>query len=217
MDDGGATAGRAYIDGPASALELQCVNFDSRGPRRRSIRLGGYDYVRPGAYFVTVCTHERKCLFGEVVDGVVVLNDAGLAVRGEWLRTAALRRDVAIDEFVVMPNHLHGVLVSHDRSGDPLGASGMSDGLLPGARGPRARSLGAIIAGSKSAATARVNALRSSPGAPLWHRNYYEHVVRGGDELQRIRQYIVDNPRRWSLDRENPALAGDPVLAPWEP
>ena len=173
--------------------------------RRRSIRLKGYDYTRPGAYFVTLCAHERACLFGAIVDGAMRLNGYGEVVREEWLRTAALHSHVELDAFVVMPNHMHGIIII---TGDTVGARCIVP-LPP----PQTESFGKPVPGSiptlirlfKAAATRRINHLRGTPGAPVWQRNYYEHIVRSEDGLRRIREYISTNPIRWDDDPENPA------------
>ncbi len=156
-----------------------------------------YDYSQNGAYFVTLCAHDRACLFGEVVDGAMHLSELGEIITSEWFRTPVLRPQVVLDEFVVMPNHFHAVIAIEDSR----------RGVLPYAR-PRLRSpsqtLGSIVRGFKSATTASINRRRNSPGAPLWQRNYYEHVIRNESELTRIREYIVNNPAQWAMDRENP-------------
>ncbi len=177
---------------------------------RRSIRLKGYDYSRQGAYFVTIVTWNRLCLFGEVVDEKMVLNDLGLIVQGEWFRSADVRREIELhpDELVVMPNHLHGIVWivgEGDKSAADVGATGRSPLREHPPRGPVPRSLGSFMAGFKSAATKRVNTMRGAPGAPVWQRNYYEHIIRDERSLNRIREYIAHNPLGWALDRENPA------------
>ncbi|MBI2918823.1 MAG: transposase [Chloroflexi bacterium] len=172
---------------------------------RRSIRLPGYDYAQPGGYFLTVSTAGRVCLFGDVVDGEMRLNDCGQIVRDEWLRSADIRRELVLDAFVVMPNHLHAVVIINNdspRGPDPVGATGRSP-LPPG---PAQRSLGSLVAGFKSAATKRINALRRMPGAPVWQRNYHDHVIRSTAALDNIREYILANPARWGDDPENPAV-----------
>jgi REP element-mobilizing transposase RayT len=174
------------------------MKYDRDKHRRRSIRLRGYDYGRAGAYFVTLCAHDRASLFGEIVDGVMRLNDLGRVVDSEWLKTPRMRPQVELDEYIVMPNHFHAILVVVD----------MGRGVLPYAptlRSP-SRTVGAIVRGFKSAVTKRINQIRRTPGLPVWQRNYYEHVIRNEGELTRIREYIVDNPSQWALDRENPAL-----------
>ena len=174
--------------------------YHHQHPRRhrRSIRLTGYDYAQAGAYFITICTQDRECLFGEVVDGEMHMNAAGKIVYEEWLRTEAIRSEVKLDVFQVMPNHIHGIVfITGDRV-DHVGAHGRA----PLRRAPK--SLGSLVAGFKSTVTKRINQMRCTPGQPVWQRNYYEHVIRNERELDAVRQYIVDNPARWPEDRENP-------------
>ncbi len=170
------------------------MSFDPTVHHRRSIRLNGYDYAQNGAYFVTICTWQREYLFGNIVDGGMRLSDIGLLVEQCWRTIAAAQ--VQLDEFVVMPNHLHGILLL---TGNNRQAR-VSDGTAPG-------SLGAIIQNFKSVSTRRVNNQRDNRGCPLWQRNYYERVIRNDAELGRAREYIVNNPMKWDLDRENPAIA----------
>jgi len=169
-------------------------------PRRRSIRLQDYDYGLAGAYFITIVTKDRKCLFGEIADGEMRINDWGKIVQDEWEKSAQIRKEIELDAFVVMPNHVHGVVVITDRPGRATGRSPLQSG-------PARRSLGAFVGGFKSVVTKRINELRSSPGTPVWQRNYFEHVIRDEDSLHRIRQYIIDNPTAWEFDRENPAAS----------
>lgn len=125
------------------------------------------------------------------------LNDLGALVVSEWLRTATVRPQVALHEFVVMPNHFHAIVAIEDSR----------RGVLPYAH-PRfqspSQSVGSIVRGLKSATTTLINSARNSRGAPVWQRNYYEHVIRNESELTRIREYIANNPHQWALDRENP-------------
>lgn len=186
---------------------------------RRSIRLRGYDYTQPGVYFITICTHGRMCLFGDVVDGVMQMNACGRIVADEWHRTAVVRSDVVLDAFVVMPNHVHGIIgiveidddgdVSHGVGGVLHGGvshGGVSHGGVSrydptgGVQSP-SQTVGAIVRGFKGAATKRINQLRHRPGAPVWQRGYYDHIIRNERALDRIRRYIVENPSRWRLDR----------------
>jgi REP element-mobilizing transposase RayT len=208
-------------------------------PRRRSIRLPGYDYSQPGYYFITVCTHDRECLFGEVRNAEMVLSEAGRAVRSVWTNLPNRFPGIDLDEFVVMPNHVHGILVIANPSGAPTrpgapappGTStppGMSRSLVgaglalpvappwpargvgqagrasPAPTDGRRMRLGDVVGAFKSLSAVVVNRLLARSGQPLWQRNYFEHVVRGDAELQRIRQYVVDNPAKWAEDRENP-------------
>jgi len=167
---------------------------------RRSIRLGGYDYGQAGAYFVSICTQNRDCMFGEIANGEMRLNPSGQIVREEWLRTSVVRPDVELDAFVIMPNHVHGIVCF------------IEDGRGTARRAPTVERFGHPVRGSlptivrafKSAATKRINEIRRSPGTLVWQRNYYEHVIRDGDELDRVRKYIEDNPGMWEMDGENP-------------
>jgi REP element-mobilizing transposase RayT len=175
--------------------------------RHRSIRLQGYDYAQEGMYFFTVCTYKRQLLFGDVGNGEVKLNDFGHVVCDEWRKSTDIRREIALDAFVVMPNHVHGIVMVTDRD---VGATGRSP-FLPG---PPKHSLGSFIAGLKAAVTKRINEVRGTPKAPVWQRNYYEHVIRNEESLQRIREYILNNPAQWDLDPENPEAKGDRPVAP---
>ncbi len=178
---------------------------DPEKPHRRSTRLRDYDYSRAGAYFITVCTRGRKSLFGVVKDGEVALNELGRIAEEEWRKSAQVRIEIDLDAWVVMPSHIHGIVIIADerrRADRPVARGGL-----------RPRSLGAMMAGFKSAATKRINTMRGTPGTPVWQRNYYEHIIRNESALDRIRQYIADNPVGWSEDPENPAISDgqDPI------
>ncbi|MDP1696576.1 MAG: hypothetical protein Q8L45_02120 [Xanthomonadaceae bacterium] len=170
---------------------------------RRSLRLQGHDYSQAGAYFVTICTHNRACWFGQVVAGGMRLNDAGQWLRNLWITWPERFAGVASDAFVIMPNHFHGIVSIH-----PVGAQLIAPhdrGAMKHGAMNRAPTVGEIIRAFKAAAT---RGLRQA-GVPqfAWQRNYYEHIIRNEASLGRIRQYIADNPSRWAQDRENPALA----------
>ncbi|HZF33660.1 MAG TPA: transposase [Candidatus Angelobacter sp.] len=173
---------------------------DGPDNHRRSIRLREYDYAQPGGYFVTICTHDHKCLFGEVVDSEMHLNELGEIVATEWLQTAEIRSEIALDAFVVMPNHVHAVVFITKDLPSP------SKDVLPRARrGTGPRSLSALVAGFKAATTRRANSIQRKPIDPLWQRNYYEHVIRNDQDLDRIRRYVTDNPARWTDDGYHPS------------
>ena len=173
--------------------------------RRKSIRLNRWDYRTPAAYFVTICTHDRVPLFGRVVDGEMVLNAFEEIVQGCWREIPEHFPHVELDAFVVMPNHVHGIISIVDDVG-ATHASPLPNGNAP--RGPVPGSLGAIVGSFKSAVTKRINALRGTPGAPVGQRNYYEHIIRHERALDAIRRYIAANPLRWHLDRYNPDAVG---------
>jgi len=168
---------------------------------RRSIRLQGYDYSRGGAYFVTVCAQDRECLFGEIADRQMVLNDAGKIVADEWMKIAEIRNEIELGKWVVMPNHFHGILVINDS----VGAIHESP-LQMTVTQRRNMALPKLIGRFKMLSSKRINETRNTPGAKLWQRNYYEHIIRNDDELNRIREYIINNPAQWEMDRENPMM-----------
>ena len=172
---------------------------DGRLPKRRSVRLRAFDYARPGAYFVTICTHARAPLFGDIAGGVMRLSPVGRIVSEEWARTQLVRPSVRPDAFVVMPDHVHGIMViADDRAGiirrvDPGARSGSGPG-----------SVGAIVGQFKAAVTKRINAGWPARRGMVWQRGYYEHVIRNRASLDRIRRYIAANPSRWEPPSSNP-------------
>jgi REP element-mobilizing transposase RayT len=179
-----------------------------------------YEYNRGGAYFVTMCTHERECLFGDVVDGAVRLTDMGRMVQECWDAISNHFPHCELDAFVVMPNHVHGI-VAFAGDVNPVGAQhaapdfGLSvskawaqhaaplHSVLP-PRTVAPGSVGAIIRSFKSTVTKRFNIRRDNPGAPVWQRRYYERIIRDDRELDGIRQYIADNPGKWAEDENHP-------------
>ncbi len=172
-------------------------------PRRRSIRLKHYDYSQAGGYFVTVCTRNRECLFGEVADGTMRLNDCGRVVQHAWDELPARFPSVQTDAFIVMPNHIHGIIVVI------VGAQfiapdqpGVTKPPTPGNVGARfiapAPALGKIIRTFKAVTTRRLRAAGLAMFA--WQRNYYEHIVRNEKDLEKIREYVVNNALRWVED-----------------
>jgi len=169
-----------------------------RLPQRRSIRLDGYDYTQAGAYFVTICVRDPFRLLGAVVDDEMTLNQYGDIVNEEWAYTALVRAEIALDAYVVMPNHIHGIVVVTDDGHKRAHAASYARPL----RSP-SYTVGSLVRGFKAAVTTRINTLCGTPGVPFWQRNYYEHVVRGDADLERIRAYIAHNPARWAEDTYN--------------
>jgi len=159
---------------------------DPRLPRRKRLRLKGYDYSQSGAYFVTISTRGGSCVFGTVRHGAMCPNDAGRIVASSWLWLESQYPHVALDAFIVMPNHVHGILIIHS----PRTIRGEPSSV-------RQKPLGRLIGAFKTVSTRRINSMRHSPGAPLWHRNYFDHIIRNEDALTSIRDYILTNPERW--------------------
>ena len=176
------------------------AKYDPHKHTRHSFRLQGYDYTQQGMYFVTICTFQRECLLGAMENKKMVVSQIGRIVEEEWLNTPLLRSNVSLDTFVVMPNHFHGIIAITSTG---RGAARRAPTVERFGK-PVARSLATIIRSFKSATTKRINEIRDTPGQPCWQRNYYEHVIRGEEELTRARTYIIMNPLSWHLDRENP-------------
>lgn len=164
-------------------------------PKRRSIRLPAYDYTLPGGYFVTICSYERRCIFGNIIDNQMKLSTFVEIVKQEWLNNKNKRSYVQLDEFVVMPNHFHGILFITDGRASQRDAP--TKRWMPG-------SLGAVINQFKSVTTKRIIQIHNQLDFKVWQRNYYEHIIRKETVLYALREYIVNNPLRWSLDELNP-------------
>jgi len=154
--------------------------------RRRSIRLPSHDYRSSGWYFVTLCTHERQPLLARPVGAKLVLTPAGRFVDSAWTEIPHHFRHVSTDAFVVMPDHIHGILVIH---GAPDCRIKAGFRVAPG-------SLGAVVRSFKAAASRRINATHP-PLGPVWQRNYYEAIIRDQRGLNNVRRYITNNPRVW--------------------
>ena len=199
------------------------MKYASERRHRRSIRLKGFDYSRAGAYFVTICAQGRICLFGEVVSGVMRANDAGRMVEAVWDDVPVFYAGVDIDAFAVMPNHIHGVIVlvgAAPRGRPGIGADGRPDSGQAQGPAPTGLSLGEVVRRFKTMTTKRYADGVENLGWPafagrLWQRNYYEHVIRDDESFNRIRRYIVDNPARWVVDRDNPLASAPEPEAAW--
>lgn len=178
--------------------------------RRRSIRLGGYDYSEVGDYFITLCTAEKQPIFGRIAKHRVRLSEWGRIVKDEWLKTRTIRENFELGKYIIMPDHFHAIVKIVRQTSDAarlVGAAGRPpDEKPPGQRydegarrAPlhqyfRPRSLSSFVAGFKAAVTKRINALRGTSGEPIWQRNYYEHIIRSDWELARLEDYIRYNP-----------------------
>jgi putative transposase len=162
-------------------------------PRRKNTRLRNYDYSTPGMYFVTLCTTDRKATFGNVIEGMMQPSKLGTLAAGCWQAIPQHATGVALDCYVVMPNHIHGLLyLAPDTAQMQRAGAGLS----------------AVISLYKAAVSREANVRGYSFTKPLWQRGFYDHVVRDDSDLYRIRDYIMTNPMRWELDRENPRRVG---------
>ena len=150
---------------------------------RKHVRLSGYDYSTPGAYFVTTCTDHMRCLFGEISNGTALLNDCGIIARECWEEIPQHFIGTEIDIFQVMPNHVHGVLLLSEHR----------------------HKLGNIVGPYKAAVTRRIRSLPGFSKVRVWEISFHEHIIRKQDSLERVREYIVNNPMKWELDRYHPS------------
>jgi putative transposase len=157
---------------------------------RRSIRLKGYDYSQPGGYFVTLCIKERKRLLGDIRNGKIFLNDTGKIVKFTWLDLPQHNPNIELDEFIIMPNHMHGIFHIVGAGSEPAPT--------------KTHGLPEIIRQFKTFSAKRINTLNKHSGMPFWQRNYYERIIRNDHDLNRIREYITYNPFQWDSDPENP-------------
>jgi len=182
---------------------------------RRSIRLKGYDYAKAGVCFLTICTHHRECLFGDIAEGRMQLNAAGKTAVRCWHEIPNHFPHVQLDTFVVMPNHVHGIWVIED-----IGKDNRAKDFSPLQRrtkiqGPNAKqrprgtskTLGSVVRGFKIGVTKWMR--KHTTVFEVWQRNYWEHIIRDEPEMNRIREYIKTNPKKWETDRLNPCWDGN--------
>jgi len=198
---------------------------------RRSIRLKGYDYAQAGLYFITICCQYRKCLFGEVAVVTVgannhspnttpqnppsishspkmILNDAGKIAVQCWLEIPQHFPNVILHEYIVMPNHIHGIIeliTDHNFVHDEIRANDDSPRQMQLFKSP-SKTIGSIVRGFKIGVTKWIrnhNAGKFPPQQPVWQRNYYEHIIRNEQAYQRISDYIINNPAKWAKDKFN--------------
>ena len=178
-----------------------------------SARLKNRDYAQNGFYFVTICTKLKHPYFGKIVDDEMVLNDIGRIVIGEWQKTEKIRKNVFLDEYIVMPNHLHGIIVIDNNIGndDGMFVETHCNASLRGAFlqneyknkfGPQINNLSSIIRGFKGACTKQINKIKPIENF-IWQTRFHDHIIRNEKSLNRIRQYIIDNPNKWERDRNN--------------
>jgi len=144
---------------------------------RKSIRLKNYDYSKPGVYFITICTNNREQIFGEINYGEMNLNQYGIIIEQHLTNLQNHYSYIELDTFIIMPDHLHAIIKSNHLD--------------------ERRPLSEIIRGFKSFSAQQINKMRQTNGMPFWQRNYYEHIIRNHNELNKIREYITNNPLGW--------------------
>jgi REP element-mobilizing transposase RayT len=174
----------------------------------------GYDYAQAGAYYITICTYERECMFGQIENGEMILNEQGKISNDEWLETFVIRKNTELDVFVVMPNHIHGIIVitHHDNSRrgvlhTPNDLNNEQNRKIKNIRGvcntplqSPSETVGAIVRGFKSSVTSKINLLNHCKGFSVWQRNFHDHIIRDHASYLTISKYIVENPANWRDD-----------------
>jgi REP element-mobilizing transposase RayT len=193
------------------------ARYDPHKHHRRSIRLKGYDYSSAGYYFVTICVRGGVCSMGDIVDGDMIYSDYGRIAMKSWLWLADRYDHVELDEWTVMPNHLHGILVIVDD--DALGGSGRGAsgrGASRSAPTVGRKPLGRLVGAFKTVSSKKINDLRGRPGAPFWQRDFWDHIIRNERALKAIREYIQNNPACWEADKLHPAAGINPFNKSWK-
>ena len=168
----------------------------------KSNRLQNYDYSQAGYYFVTICTQDRINYFGKIERQLMHLNEIGEIVKNQWVWLSTQYDYVELDTYIVMPNHLHGIVIIRDdrRHRDKYRRCGSRTAPTEG----KPKSLGRLIGAFKTTSTKHINIYRGTPGAKLWQRSFYDHIIRNEKSLDNIRVYIRSNPLKWALDADNP-------------
>ena len=203
---------------------------------RKQIRMPNYDYSMDGWYYVTICARDKENIFGKHNPNIVgadgsrpsnklseneipengistnnkiILNEYGLIVGDELHKSEIIRNEIHLDEYVIMPNHIHAIVIIQNNHNDHFNYSNYSvEGRLPSAPTISAtynykKSLSTFVAAFKAAATKRINMLRGTPQQPVWQRSFHDHVIRNEKSLNNIREYIINNPANWETDEEN--------------
>ena len=176
-----------------------------------SSRLQNWNYGSPGLYFITVCTKNREHYFGEIINGEMILNELGGFVNSEWIKTPAIRPDMNLElgEFVVMPNHFHGIMIigenefnrrdaMHRVSTPPNATPHNPPPHAKNKFGPQSKNLGSIMRGFKSTVTTHSKILNIEFG---WQARFHDHIIRSHEEFIRISKYILNNPSSWKDDK----------------
>ena len=173
--------------------------FDYNKPRRKAIRLKGYDYSRNGLYYVTICTKDRKCLFGEIKDGKMQKNEYGEILESVWNGLPSHYTNIVLHEHIVMPDHFHAIIQIDNGHND--GNASVGDGFKPSPTDtqPMKHGLTEFVRALKTFSARKINELRQMSGTPVWQRNYYEHIIRNDDEYCKTVNYIKENPAKWNV------------------
>jgi putative transposase len=171
-------------------------------PKRKTVRIQGFDYASGGGYFVTVCAFERHSLFGRIEDGSIVLSRVGEITQRCWLEILEHFPTVVLDEYAIMPNHFHGILFLTEGEAGTIYRAPTREELGK----PVDASLSTIVRTFKAAVTREARASGFLTGKSIWQRGFYEHIIHRDAELAEIRKYIFNNPAQWEFDKENPII-----------
>ena len=164
---------------------------------RKSIRLKNWDYGSEGAYFITLLVKNRNHLFGEIKNDKVNLSIFGEIAENEWLNTTSIRSNIVLDEFVIMPDHMHAIIIITDNVNSNLKTFNTK-------LSSPANTFGAVIIGYKGTVTKKNNELRNTPSDSVWQRNYFDRIIRNENEYNRVCEYIYYNPLKWEIVNNNP-------------
>ena len=180
------------------------INNYKKKYNTKSIRLRSWDYSTSWWYFITIATKKHENYFGQIRNGKVHLNEIGKIVKNEWLMTKELRENIDLDEFIIMPNHFHGILfiLEHDEIRRDVARNVSTNNSYFSQISPKSNSLSSIIRAFKSAVTRRVH--KNCYDYFKWQDRFYDWIIRNENELYNIRKYIVQNPMKWELDNEIP-------------
>ena len=182
---------------------------------RKSIRLQEYDYSKPNAYFITICTYNKECIFGAIINGEMQLNEYGKIVDNEWLKTPTIRPYVLLYKYIIMPNHFHGIIIITDNRRDTAPVSSRTTVEVAESRisrdppfeqfgRPTSHSIPTIIRSFKAATTKQICEIQKTHRQTVWQPRFYGHIIRNPHELDQTREYIIYNPLKWALNSENP-------------
>ncbi len=183
------------------------MNLKIQNKKRRSIRIKGYDYSATGMYFITICTWNHLHLFGEIQNDRMIIDKYGKIAEKEWFKTGELRNNIKLHEYIIMPNHFHGIIeIVNCHS---LDCRGTARRALKDFRAstkeqfgkPSSNTIPTIIRSFKGAVTKRIRELENNSGLNIWQKNYYEHIIRNEDSYLKISEYILTNPLKWRLDK----------------
>ena len=179
------------------------MKYNSDQHHRRSIRIPGYDYSQEGWYYITICTQDRIPKFGKVINDQIHLNSFGKIVEKEWKKTESMRFNVNLDEYIIMPNHIHGIIQIVENDDYRRGTMHRAPTTTEQFGKPVNNSIPTIIRSFKSTVTKQINEMRNTPGIRIWQRNFWEHIIRDDKDLNRIQIYIRNNPINWENDDLN--------------